>query len=111
MWSVILCERRISSFSTENTFSYSVYFFDRDSAVLALYMYTVKEGFTVSAQSMMYTVGASLIFSAKSTEDWFSILCSLMLKCYVFILQSIWTFSVIKVESSKSRADSVLFKE
>ena len=66
---MILCERRISTFLTENTFLYSVYFFDSDSTALALCIHTVKEGSTVSAQSMMYTVDASLIFSAKSTED------------------------------------------
>ena len=86
-----------------------MYFFDRDSAVLTLYMYTAEEGSIISAQSITYTVGASLIFSVKSTEDWISILCSLMLKHYVFVLQLIWMFSVIKAESSKSRADFVLF--
>ena len=63
-----------------------------------------------SAHKIAYTVNSFLIFCTNSAENWTFIDLFSMLKCYIFISQSIYIHSALRAESLRIRADSALFK-
>ena len=83
----------------------------RADIIFAFQIYTVSLTESAdSAHKIVYTVSSFWIFCANSAENWTFINLSSMLKCYIFVLQSIYMCSVLRVRNLRIKTDSALFK-